>query len=69
MVEPVECYSGVEYAERPTAITWQGQRLAVEQVLQRWREPGIKCFRVQAGGQLFELRYAEHTGEWQVVQP
>ena len=68
METQVECYSGVEYAERPTAFTWQGQRLAVEDVLQRWRAPGFKCFQVRAGGQLFELRYDEHAGGWQVTE-
>jgi hypothetical protein len=66
METQVECYSGVEYAERPTAFAWQGQRLVVEEVLQRWRAPGYKCFRVRAGGQTFELRYDEHTEEWQI---
>jgi hypothetical protein len=66
METQVECYSGVEYAERPTAFDWQGQRLAVDEVLQRWRTPGFKCFRVRASEQTFELRYDEHTGDWQI---
>ena len=56
METQVECYSGVEYAERPKAFNWQGQRLAVDEMPLRWREPGYKCFRVLAGGQTFELR-------------
>jgi hypothetical protein len=45
-----------------------GQRLVVEDVLQRWLAPGFKCFQVRAGGQLFELRYDEHAGGWQVTE-
>ncbi len=41
--------------------------MAVDEVLQRWRVPGFKCFRVRAGEQIFELRYDEHTGDWQIA--
>ncbi len=63
----VECYSGSEYAERPVALRWEGQRLAVEEVEERWRIPGGKCFRVRAeDGRRFELFYGELFDEWRV---
>ncbi|MFQ5410588.1 MAG: hypothetical protein ACE5FI_19430 [Anaerolineales bacterium] len=34
----VECYSSSEYAERPRAFEWAGQRYRVTSVLGRWRQ-------------------------------
>ena len=70
MPDLVECHSGYEYAERPTALTWQGRRLEVEAVEAEWRIPGGKKFRVRtADGQVFELLYAELYDEWRIHQP
>ena len=30
MTELVECHSGFSYAEKPVALTWEGQRLEVQ---------------------------------------
>lgn len=69
MIELVECHSGYEYAERPTALWWQGQRLEVAEVEERWRIPGGKCFRVRtAEGLVFNLTYVELYDEWRVHQ-
>ncbi len=63
----VECHSGFEYAERPTAILIAGERLEVEAVEDRWRIPGGKCFRVRIkDGRRFELFYGELYDEWRV---
>ena len=67
MPELVECHSGYEYAERPTAVWWQGQRLEVAAVEAQWRISGGKKFRVRAvNGQVFELLYVELYDEWRV---
>jgi hypothetical protein len=64
----VECHSGHEYAERPTALRWEGRRVEVERVEAEWRFPGGKRFRVRTQeGQTFELSYNQSTDEWQVV--
>ena len=66
----VECRSEHEYAERPVALTWQGRRLEVAEILARWRTPGEKRFRVRtADGQVFELTYVEVSDEWRIHQP
>jgi hypothetical protein len=66
----VECHSGYTYAERPVALHWQGQRLEIETILQRWRVPGGLRFRVQVqDGRLFELFYGELHDEWRVHLP
>lgn len=63
----VECHSGYEYAERPTAILINGERLEVEAVEDQWRIPGGKCFRVRIkDGRRFELFYGELYDEWRV---
>lgn len=64
----VECRSDTEYAERPLALTWQGRRLEIAEILARWRGPGEKGFRVKTvDGQAFELTHREITDEW-VIQ-
>lgn len=63
----VECRSDSDYAERPLALTWQGKRLEIAEILARWRGPGEKGFRVKtANGQAFELAYRELPDEWYI---
>ena len=65
----VFCHSGHEYAERPTAFMWDGERLTIERVTARWRTPQGKCFLVQTGdGSTFTLQYDEISSEW-LIQP
>jgi len=66
----VECHSGFTYAERPTALWRQGERLEVAVVEAQWRTPGGKKFCVQMrDGQVFELLYIEMYDEWRIQQP
>jgi hypothetical protein len=68
-MDTVECRSDSEYAERPLALTWQGQRLEIAEIMARWHGPGEKGFRVKTtDGRAFELTYHEVLDEWQ-VQP
>jgi hypothetical protein len=68
-MDVVECRSDTEYAERPLALTWQGQRLEIAEILARWRGPNDKGFRVKtADGRAFELTYREVLDEWH-IQP
>jgi putative sterol carrier protein len=67
MADIVECHSESEYAEQPVALTWDGQRLEVAEIVARWRTPGEKRFRVRASdGQAFELAYRLRDDEWRV---
>ena len=66
-VEIVECYSGCEYAERPVALRWEGQRLEIEAIEDNWRIPGGHCFRVRVtDGRAFELFYGELYADWRI---
>jgi hypothetical protein len=68
MGDIVECYSGIEYAERPVAIWWQQERLEIIDVLERQRTPDGKYFRVTVQGGVFELFYNETIDEWRINQ-
>jgi len=70
MNDIVECHSNFEYAEKPVALTWKDQRLEISEIIERWRIPGAKCFRVSTtDGQIFELFYGELYDEWRIHQP
>jgi hypothetical protein len=70
MSDLVECHSGHEYPDRPTALHWQGERIEIEDIVARWRIPGGRYFRVRTNDdQLFELFYGELYDEWRVEQP
>ena len=69
MAEPVECRSDWEYAQRPLAFTWQGQRITVLEVLAESRTPDDRRFIVrtaQPGN--FELIYDLHLDQW-IIHP
>ena len=58
----VECHSDYTYAEKPVALTWEGQRLEIAAILAQWRTPEGKHFRVRiADGREFELVYYDET--------
>jgi putative sterol carrier protein len=68
-MDNVECRSDSEYAERPLAITWNGDHYEIAEIVARWRGPSEKGFRVKtANGQAFDLTYREIPDEW-IVQP
>jgi hypothetical protein len=69
MTELVECRSDSEYAERPVAIRWQGQRLEVVEILGRWRTPNGKRFLVRTVQQgLFEISFSITENQWHIYQ-
>ena len=66
---PVICRSDSSYAERPIGLIWRGQRLDILAILDRWRTPDGKWFRVVAGeDEIFELFYNEQWDAWSVYQ-
>ncbi len=69
MSDPVECYSGYEYPQRPQAVWWQGERFEVVDVLESRRTPQGKYFRVRVENSwFFELYYDQSNDNWRVVQ-
>jgi hypothetical protein len=75
MSDIVECISGSTYAERPIALTWQGQRFSIAGILSQGRTPQAIFFRVRIeDGRVFELSCVEAVEEissghiWQIQQ-
>jgi hypothetical protein len=70
MGQIVECHSGFTYADRPLALTWEGQHLEIVKILSEWRTPENNHFRVRTtDGREFELAYSQVTDEWQIESP
>ncbi len=66
-MEIVECHSGFAYADRPVALTWQGERQVIAEILSQGRTPQARWFRVRTvDGRSFRLTYSEDRDEWQV---
>jgi hypothetical protein len=69
MVNPVECHSGHEYAERPIAVHWDGKRCQIEAVIAEWRTPEGKGFLVLAeNGYIFRLFYNQDIDNWKIEE-
>lgn len=65
----VEWHSGSEYAERPLALRWEGQRLEICAVVARWRTPTGRHFRVRVVDKReFDLFYDENSLTTQVAE-
>ena len=63
----VECYSGIEYAERPRAFIWQETQYKVAKIQARWLTPEGKCFRVHTvSNQEFVLCYKQRMETWEI---
>jgi hypothetical protein len=70
----VECFSGYRINERPVAFTFQGQRLDVAEIIDRWYEgdieaglPEVNYFKVRTTkGDIFLLRYLLLPNSWSI---
>jgi len=64
-VVSVECYSGTRYAERPVALTWNGERLSIEAIERAWQTPDSLAFVVRVTRDLyFELTFLPSKDQW-----
>lgn len=69
MADLVECRSDFEYAQRPVAFYWKGQRLEVIDLLSQIQTPAGYAFRVRSEELgIFELNYDLITDLWSVQQ-
>ena len=63
----VICYSGFTYAERPTALVYNGKKEKIDQIEAQWASPAGKGFIVRlANGRRYQLDYDEAGCTWQV---
>jgi hypothetical protein len=67
MDHQVECYSGIEYAERPRAFFWRGTPHKVAKIQARWLTPDGKYFLVRTNSdQYFNLFYNPASNAWEI---
>jgi hypothetical protein len=63
----VECHSGYEYADRPTAFVWEGERKEIIDLLASWRTPQGKYFIIKTSDlHVFELCYDQANDNWTI---
>lgn len=61
----VECYSGSEYANRPTAVIIKQERLTIRRILSEEYTPNGKRFQVVLDdGRPLVMEYRELTDTW-----
>jgi len=68
----VECYSGYKANERPVAFTYEGHRLAIQEIVDCWHEGGLDAsrpvidyFKVRTtDGKVYLLRYLSLFDVW-----
>ena len=65
----VECYAGSSSPESPRALTWEGQRYVVEEIIKRRREPHGVGFLVRClpDNTVFDLFYLTEEEQWQIL--
>jgi hypothetical protein len=67
MTVEVECYAGYAGEETPIAFRDDGTRVLIASVLDRWRTPTARCFRVQAySGRIYVLSQDLGTLAWRI---
>ncbi len=65
MVVRVESYAGYKADERPLRFQLGERWLEVEEIMDRWYDPGAIYFRVRTDdGALYVLRHAETSDVW-----
>lgn len=71
----VECYNSYKTNERPVAFTHHGNRLEVQEIIDRWYEGGIDStkpiidyFKIRATeGSIYLLRYQRDLDVWSLL--
>lgn len=68
MDNQVECHSDYTYAQRPTALYWEDERLDIQEILAEWHSPYARHFKVLTVNRLvFELSYWEDSDQWKIT--
>ncbi|MGD0773555.1 MAG: hypothetical protein ABSC05_12105 [Candidatus Solibacter sp.] len=63
----VESYSGHKADERPARFRLGERWIAVEQVVDRWRDPEATYFKVRGNGDVYILRHDEREDAWMLA--
>lgn len=60
----VRCYAGYRGEQEPRTLETRGRELEVLEILDRWLEPGRRCFRIRTEEGVAVLAYDEARGRW-----
>ena len=64
----VECYAGHRGEETPRALDFDGRRVEIAEVLDRWLAPDHRYFKVEGADRaIYILRHDTATGRWSLV--
>lgn len=64
----VRCHAGYRGQETPRAVVQEGRELEVLEILERWLEPGCRCFRIRTEGGVAVLIHEEAEDRWRFGQ-
>lgn len=62
----VRCYAGYRGEETPREVVTGGRELEVLEILDRWLEPGRRCFRIRTQDGVALLVHEEARDRWQL---
>ena len=64
----VECYAGHRADEHPTALRFGERRIAVREILDRWRGEDHAYFKlVGEEGAMYLIRQDQREGRWELI--
>lgn len=66
----VECYEGHRGGETPRRLAIAGRTIEVLEVIERWREPDQRYFKLRGDDDtIYLLRHDELEDRWEIVTP
>jgi hypothetical protein len=64
----VECYAGHRGEQTPRTLILGDRRIAVAEVLDSWRAPEYRCFKLKgADGDTYLVRHDERSDTWELT--
>ena len=64
----VECYAGYRGEEAPRRFGFDGAKIEIIEVVDRWLAPEHRYFKVRDGaGDLYILRHDVSSGQWELT--
>ncbi len=64
----VDCYAGSQSDETPRRVTRGDQRVEILAVVDQWRTPDHRYFRVRTAGETCTLRQDVRSGGWELTE-
>ncbi len=64
----VDCYAGAQGDETPRRFTRGDQRVEILAVVDQWRTPDHRCFKVRTADETCMLRHDVQSGAWELTE-